>query len=87
MKNEQEIIAAYKVAPLDLQSYEITTLQVLKDYRGMGIGSWLLAHAVGVIETKGGRLVTVRWPTNSFLSRFGFREMGANELCYEIIQE
>ena len=81
------MIAAYKIHTIDSFTYMITWIQVSEPYRRMGIGGWLLAHAAGVIETRGGRSILVNSEPQPFLTRFGFVEVNEQELRYDMIQE
>lgn len=72
-KHGKRIVAAYHIAKIDTFNYSISSLAVTPNYRGEGIGHWMLLHALGLIESKGGRTVHVYWGcTAPLLKRIGF---------------
>ena len=77
-KHDDKVVAAYQFDRLSSLTYVIDRLGVDESYRSRGLGRWMLAHAVGIIESKGGREVIVHAPTCEFLSRFGFEAAGSN---------
>ena len=52
--------SVYVVRPLSATRYELCNLAVAPPYRRKGLGRWLLGHAIGLSETKGGREILVR---------------------------
>lgn len=72
-KHGQTVIAAYRVSTIDRFNFSIASIAVLPDYRGKGIGRWMLMHAMGLIESKGGRTVHANWGCSvPLLDRLGF---------------
>ncbi|MCY4095250.1 MAG: GNAT family N-acetyltransferase [Gammaproteobacteria bacterium] len=71
-KHQDNVVAAYRFKRLSALAFEIERLGVSESYRSRGIGGWMVAHAIGIIESKGGREVFIRAPSCDFLSRFGF---------------
>lgn len=72
-KKGARVVAAYQVAKIDTFNFSILSLAVSPHYRGQGIGNWMLLHALGLIESKGGRTVHVNWGyTVPLLERLGF---------------
>lgn len=61
-KHHGQVIAAYRIEQQDVFNYSILSIAVDSNYRHQGIGRWMVLHAVGLIESKGGRVVHV---TNS----------------------
>ena len=59
-KHDATVIGAYRFQPINALMYQILSLRVIEPYRGRGIGRWLLAHALGVIESKGGRVIAAQ---------------------------
>ncbi|MCY3885189.1 MAG: GNAT family N-acetyltransferase [Gammaproteobacteria bacterium] len=73
-KHEKKVVAAYQIARIDQFSFSISSLAVNEHYSGEGIGHWMLLHALGLIESKGGRIVRAKWGCNPpLLERVGFR--------------
>lgn len=73
----KSIVGAYwltKGSEEDL--YELKALMVHKRYRQRGIGRWLLGHALGIAETRGGRVVAVPNTGEAFFRRAGFEDAG-----------
>ena len=68
---ERRIAGAYRLAPVEADRFEIVALAVYPAYRGVGIGRWLLGHALGIAESRGGRLVDAKGPAG-FLVPAGF---------------
>ncbi len=68
-----KVIGAYAIRPLSPTSFELVGLIVADGYRRRGLGRWLLGHAIGLAETKGGREVLARGEGGRrFLERMGF---------------
>lgn len=88
MKDGDLVIGAYKFECVSTTSYRILTLQVIDAYRGRGIGRWLLAHALGVIESKGGRSVEIEADEDCEMCRsMGFRRTDGNTLKLDLIPD
>ena len=65
----------------------LKSLIVDKAERGKGVGTWLLRHAIGVTETKGGRsLVLQDLSSKKFFEDFDFQQIG-NELVYYLVPD
>jgi GNAT superfamily N-acetyltransferase len=79
-KHRGRIIGAYGIRPQTATRYELVVLIVAEGYRRQGLGRWLLGHAIGLAETKGGREIVTRWGgregrdrgAERFLARMGF---------------
>ena len=72
-KHEGRVIAAYQIELVQNFVYRIVSLVVDEEYRREGLGGWMLLHALGLIESRGGRSVLVEWNRNtSMLERVGF---------------
>lgn len=52
--------------------FRIKALAVCRSYRGKGIGRWLLAHALGVAEVRGGRTIVAPIENAAFFRKLGF---------------
>lgn len=88
MKHGQEVIAAYRFAKISKFAYRIHSLQVKPTYRQRGLGKWLLAHLLGIVESKGGLVILTRENGNvSFYERQGFTRNAIGELEYTVVPE
>ena len=86
-KHHDNVVAAYKFTRLSPLTFEIERLGVSETYRNRGLGSWMLAHAIGIIESKGGRQIFVHAPSCDFFSRVGFEAAGSNVLRLTLTAE
>ena len=68
----RRIVGAYRLAQVDAARFEIVALTVYPAYRGLGIGRWLLGHALGIAESRGARAVDADGP-DGFLLPAGFK--------------
>jgi len=79
-KLDDRIIGVYILQKADELTYELRHLVVEPGYRRSGLGRWLLGHALGVAESRGGRSLLVRPPARTpvpvrqLFRRFGFEE-------------
>jgi ribosomal protein S18 acetylase RimI-like enzyme len=76
-----EIAAAYVLAMHEPTRYELMNLAVRPVLRGIGLGRWMLGHAIGLAESKGARTIEAGIaPLNrralAFLQSNGFRLVG-----------
>jgi ribosomal protein S18 acetylase RimI-like enzyme len=81
VKYEAEILGVYVLARREATRFELMNIAVRADCRQQGLGRWLLGHAIGLAETKGGRVVEVGTGNSSldalaFYQRAGFRIVG-----------
>jgi GNAT superfamily N-acetyltransferase len=68
-----EAVGAYVIRALEPTCFELCNLVVDRRYRGRGLGRWLLGHAIGLAETKGGREIEVPGaPLRGLFERAGF---------------
>lgn len=69
------VVGAYRLARAAPCRFAIKALAVCEGFRGVGIGRWLLGHAVGVAESRGGRMVDAPEALDApaaFLRKSGF---------------
>ncbi len=80
----------YAIIPRNPTCFELLTLGVAPAYRRQGLGRWLLGHALGLAETKGGREMIAAPPAagvgREFLRRAGFEVQG-DRLCLPFTPE
>ncbi|MGA0839792.1 MAG: GNAT family N-acetyltransferase [Pseudomonadales bacterium] len=78
-KLDGRIVAAYGIRPQTPTCYELVSLVVEHAWRGRDFGRWLMGHALGLAESRGGREVVVRGHHHAdFLQRFGFAPSGSD---------
>ncbi|MEM8769790.1 MAG: GNAT family N-acetyltransferase [Pseudomonadota bacterium] len=78
-KVDDEAVGVYVIRALTPTCYELLNLAVAPAYRRQGLGRWLLGHAIGIAESKGGREIILRnTPRSSLFERTGFRAEGAD---------
>lgn len=65
------VVGAYRLARVGADRFEVVALAVYPPYRRAGIGRWLLGHAIGLAESRGGRIVEAVGPA-CFLESAGF---------------
>ena len=58
-KREDDVIGVYLLSRLDQATFQVDALGVEPTFRKRGLGSWLVGHAIGVAESKGGRHVVL----------------------------
>ncbi|MCY3627964.1 MAG: GNAT family N-acetyltransferase [Gammaproteobacteria bacterium] len=72
-KHNGDVIAAYWIEQHDPFNFTIKSFAVDKVYRKQGLGRWMVLHAVGLIESKGGRTAHAQFDKPvSFLETCGF---------------
>jgi GNAT superfamily N-acetyltransferase len=72
-KNGNDVAGAYVVEALAPTRFCLRLLVVEPGYRGKGLGAWLLGHAIGLSESKGGREIVVPdTRPRSLFTRVGF---------------
>jgi N-acetylglutamate synthase-like GNAT family acetyltransferase len=86
-KLDGRVVGGYGIRPLSPTSYELVALAIAEGWRGKGFGRWLVGHAIGLAESRGGREIVVRGRGHaSFLRRFGF-EPAEDGLVLALIPE
>ena len=72
-KHHSEVISAYEIEQTDTWNFSLLSLVVTRSYQNQGLGRWMLLHAIGLIESKGGRVIHARCPSHQeFFTRVGF---------------
>ena len=88
-KIKEQIIGGYAMyLPSDAKPcHELAMVMVLEPYRRNGVGRWLVGHAIGVAESRGGRqlLAPLAGP-GDFLPGLGFQGQ-PNDYRFEMIPE
>jgi N-acetylglutamate synthase-like GNAT family acetyltransferase len=80
-KLEGQIVGAYALRELTPICFELVALAIRADSRSQGCGRWLLGHALGLAESRGGQAVRVRGQRHAgFLARVGFVPDGSDLL-------
>jgi len=74
-----EVIGVYVLEPAETLRYRLLDLVVAPGYRGRGLGRWLLGHAIGLTESRGGRELLVRGQApHRFFASIGFEPDGTD---------
>lgn len=81
-----QLIGAYHMVRLDRECFAIRALAVRAAARGGGVGRWLLGHALGVAESRGGRHVRAPCAAAGFFRKAGF-VADAHGLCFALTPE
>lgn len=66
------VVGAYRLARLDHCRFEIAAIGVYAGFRRRGVGRWLLGHALGIAESRGGRIVEAPRGAEAFFRAAGF---------------
>jgi GNAT superfamily N-acetyltransferase len=77
-KYHDEVVGVYLIVPHQPLSFRLDILVVVEAFRRRGVGRWLLGHAIGLAESKGGRelVLDAARPSRFFLAA-GFEPHGA----------
>jgi len=74
-----EVVGVYVISPQSALSYRLHTLVVAEAFRRRGVGRWLLGHAIGIAESKGGREMTLDGlPARGYFVAQGFEPKAGN---------
>ena len=72
-KWEGEIVARYRLQQKARTEFVLKSIRVESGYRSRGLGSWMLGHAIGLAEARGGRSIEVAFDRGyRFFERRGF---------------
>ena len=86
-KNQKKVFGIYELDRSDKGVFVIRSLIVDQASRRNGIGRWLLGHAIGVSESKGGHQLLLRSQlSKAFFQKFDFYEEGTG-LKYDLIRD
>lgn len=89
-KRDDAVVGVYlmrRIADAQPRAFELCYLLVVPTERGKGLGRWLLSHAMGIAESKGGESLQVQPGTaDRFLQFRGFASRG-NMLGYTFTPE
>ena len=75
-KLDGRVIGAYRLVRTGKTRFAIKALVIDENYRGHGIGRWLLGHAIGIAELKGGRVIEAPRTAEGFFAVGGFEPVG-----------
>ena len=88
---EEETVAAYFLEQLPGYHFRLRFLLVDERWRRRGIGRWVVGHALGLAESKGGQALTAPscGATRRFLLRYGFAPTSDGEdlLRFDFVPE
>ncbi|MDE0419980.1 MAG: GNAT family N-acetyltransferase [Gammaproteobacteria bacterium] len=75
-KLDGRVVGAYRLVRTGQTRFAIKALVIDEEYRGHGIGRWLLGHAIGIAELKGGRVIDAPRTAEGFFAVSGFEPVG-----------
>ncbi len=75
-KLDGRVVGAYRIVCSGGTRFAIRALVVDENYRSHGIGHWLLGHAIGIAELKGGRVIDAPRAAEGFFAQSGFGPAG-----------
>ena len=75
-KLDDRVVGAYRLVRTGEVRFAIKALVIDENYRGHGIGRWLLGHAIGIAELKGGRVIDAPLAAKRFFVESGFEPVG-----------
>jgi len=75
-KLADRVVGAYRLVRTGEVRFAIKALVIDENYRGHGIGRWLLGHAIGIAELKGGRVIDAPLAAKRFFVESGFEPVG-----------
>ena len=83
----QTVLGGYAMNRLSVERFELLGVVVDEGHRNQGLGRWMVGHALGVAESKGGQEVVITSPGNTTMfTRMGFGER-ENAYLYELVPE
>lgn len=80
-----EVLGAYAMDRLDAIQFHLHGVIVDRSHRKQGLGRWLVGHAIGVAESKGGRHLQAGTRAQVY-RRLGFADRD-NTFIFDMIQE
>ena len=88
VKDGDLVVGAYRFERVSATAYHIVAICVTESRRGQGLGRWLLTHAIGVIESKGGRTIEVHMnDARKLFVSLGFKRFDTNTLKLEMVPD
>ena len=86
-----QVFGVYVLVPRGATYFELMNIAVRADVRRCGIGQRLLGHAIGLAETKGGRVIDASAGEASgnalaFFQRAGFRVVADRPPCRDRVR-
>ena len=83
----QTVLGGYAMNRISVTRFELLGVVVGAVHRQQGLGRWLVGHALGVAESKGGREVVVRHSGQTqMFTTVGFTDQGG-ECIYALVPE
>lgn len=73
-KLRDRVVGGYWLVRTSAEGFAIRALGVYADYRHRSIGRWLVGHALGIAESRGGRVVEAPAGASGFFLKQGFSE-------------
>ena len=87
-KKGEDILAAYAMNRTSSQMFHLEGVVVDQPVRKQGLGRWVIGHAIGVAESKGGRQLTLAQTGGSrCFAKIGFEPHNDGHWQFSMIQE
>jgi len=68
-----QVVAVYQLTQMTETEFALVSIRVEAGYRRRGLGTWMLGHAIGLTEARGGRSIEVVFAQgHRFFERSGF---------------
>ncbi|GIS69347.1 MAG: hypothetical protein CM1200mP9_01680 [Gammaproteobacteria bacterium] len=68
-----QVVAVYQLTQMTETEFALVSIRVEAGYRRRGLGTWMLGHAIGLAEARGGRSIEVVFAQgHRFFERSGF---------------
>ena len=83
-----EVVAVYQLTQMTETEFALVSIHVEAGYRRKGLGTWMLGHAIGLAEARGGRSIeAVFAEERRFFERRGFNPRKNGVLRLEVQPE
>ena len=83
-----EVVAVYQLTQMTETEFALVSIHVEAGHRRKGLGTWMLGHAIGLAEARGGRSIEVVFAEGRrFFERRGFNPRKNGVLRLEVQPE
>ncbi len=83
-----EVVAVYQLTQMTETEFALVSIHIEAAYRRKGLGTWMLGHAIGLAEARGGRSIEAAFAEERrFFERRGFNPRKNGVLRLEVQPE